>query len=225
MAREKRQRDIVSYEEGARAAESAALDDALLDAVDGIAHSLREEERAAQKADQMRRQRVNLNIGLAVALIAIAVPLVLFSSPRLFQADGEQKTATEPPPQTASPPQVVAKPPNIPPTASDAPDASVVLLPGNFTMRLPKGFEWQIRIQSLGNNQYRMLSDRNLNTHGVYALQGNRLVMLKPVDERLTEFEWQITNSDALELVEEPPTRKTGAKYLGTTLIRNPESE
>lgn len=99
------------------------------------------------------------------------------------------------------------------------------LRPGNYTMSMPFGFQWQIRLQAIGGQQYRITSRRNLNIKGLYELVDKRLVMREPDDQRLTEFQWYLTDNDFLELVEEPHARKTGASYLGTALTRNLESE
>ena len=90
-------------------------------------------------------------------------------------------------------------------------------LSGTWQLTLPAGFVKHMTIERLENNVYFL---RPLNFAGEYELQEKRLVMVKPVDPRLTEFVWKLRDDDSLLLVEEPPAAKTGARYKGAVLRR-----
>ena len=231
MSNDDQQPDIYSFPgKEAASSESAALDDALLDAVDGIAQSLRDDERSMREEEKLRRQKQLLIFG-AIFFAAVAVPLVLLSLPQSSQKPLEE-IATKAP-RTRTPSAEIAQA-----TQAKTPrEVGEVLLnqsgkanshddsrlrSGHYTMLLPRGFKWQVELLALGQKRYRLKSKRGLNNLGIYEVQANLLVMVKPDDKRLTEFQWLITSNDSLKLVGEPHARKTGATYLGTTLTRNP---
>ncbi|NOZ40743.1 MAG: hypothetical protein GXP24_11030 [Planctomycetes bacterium] len=245
MTNDDQQPDIYSFPAKEEASsESAALDDALLDAVDGIAQSLRDDERSMREQERLRQQRQLLIFG-AIFLAVIAIPLVLLSSPQASQNSVEEIATKVPRTRTPSAeitnaPRARTPRPQSPRPQSPRKDDKVQLnqpgqantygdprlRSGYYTMLLPRGFKWQVKLLALDKKRYRLTSKhRNLNNLGFYELQGNLLVMVEPDDKRLTEFQWLITGNDSLELVAEPPARKTGATYLGTALTRNPESE
>ena len=79
MINDDQQPDIYSFPgKEAASSESEALDDALLDAVDGIAQSLRDDERSMREQERLRRQRQLLIFG-AIFFAIIAVPLEHFT--------------------------------------------------------------------------------------------------------------------------------------------------
>lgn len=90
-------------------------------------------------------------------------------------------------------------------------------LSGHWEVTLPAGFENVMTIEALGDNTYRV---QPLVFAGDYELRQNRLVMVRPVDSRLTEFVWELQADGSLVLVEEPPAGETGAIYRGTRLRR-----
>ncbi len=234
MTNDDQQPDIYSFPgKEAASSESEALDDALLDAVDGIAQSLRDDERSMREQERLRRQRQLLIFG-AIFFATVAVPLVLLSLPQSSQKPLEE-IATKAP-RTRTPAAEIAqatqaKTPrkvgevqlNQSGKANSHDDSR--LRSGYYTMLLPRGFKWQVELIALGEKRYRLISRCGLNNLGIYEIQDNLLVMVKPDDKRLTEFQWLITDNNSLKLVAEPPAGKTGGNYLGTTLTRNPESE
>ncbi len=231
MTNDDQEPDIYSFPgKEAASSESAALDDALLDAVDGIAQSLRDDERSMREQERLRRQRQLLIFG-AIFLAAVAVPLVLLSLPQSSQEPLEE-IATKAP-RARTPAAEIAQATQVKTSrkvdevqlnqwgqANTHDDSR--LRSGHYTMLLPRGFKWQVELQALGHKRYRLKSKRGLNNLGIYEIQGNLLVMVKPDDKRLTEFQWLITDNNSLKLVAEPHARKTGATYQGTTLTRNP---
>lgn len=92
-------------------------------------------------------------------------------------------------------------------------------LEGEWKLSLPAGYEYVVTIQHLGDNEYN-LRKGSLNFNGIYHLKKHNLVMARPADDRLTEFVWRLKKDGTLVLIEEPPTRKTGARYLGATLTK-----
>jgi beta-lactamase regulating signal transducer with metallopeptidase domain len=94
----------------------------------------------------------------------------------------------------------------------------IVDLSGNWLLHLPAGFDHQVEMIRIDEWHYRF--SRRLTMSGIYELQDNRLVMQKPVDPRLTEFQWKLRPDGSLVLVDQPPAGKTGATYLGAAMKR-----
>lgn len=212
MDQNDQQSEILSMTDILESEDATQLDQALHSAVEGIANSLREEEQE-RIAQQRRRQSMQKYAAVAgLMLIALALYLGVAGSPASSLTDQE------------APSEVVAMKNEV--TSFDIevkPSlelGSPLLSPGNYTMHLPKGFEHEVRLIAMEDRHYRLISKKNLNSLGIYQLEGKRLVMKKPDDKRLTEFQWLITDTDFLELVAEPPAAKTGATYLGATLTR-----
>ena len=159
-----------------------------------------------------------------ISLPIIAVPLVLLSIPQSAEKPAVEKTVVEKvatrATRTKTPRKVDEVQLNQPEQTHSRDDSK--LRSGYYTMLLPRGFKWQVELQALGQKRYRLKCKRNLNNLGIYEIQGDLLVMVKPDDKRLTEFQWLITSNDYLKLVAEPHARKTGGNYLGTILTHNP---
>jgi beta-lactamase regulating signal transducer with metallopeptidase domain len=102
-------------------------------------------------------------------------------------------------------------------TKSDS-DGTLILT-GNWMMHLPAGFDRQVKLERIDQGHYRFLP-RGLSMSGVYVLNGDRLTMEKPNDRRLTEFQWEIRESNRLVLVAQPSRSKIGANYLGATMAK-----
>jgi hypothetical protein len=88
-------------------------------------------------------------------------------------------------------------------------------LAGRWLLTLPAGYQYRITLEAAGENRYRFPS---LAFAGVYELKGQKLVMLEPVDKRMTVFDWTINNVNSLTLTDE--TGASGARYAGATLGR-----
>ncbi len=88
-------------------------------------------------------------------------------------------------------------------------------LAGRWLLTLPAGYQYRITLEAVGENRYRFPS---LAFAGVYELKGQKLVMLEPVDKRMTVFDWTINNVNNLTLTDE--TGASGARYAGATLGR-----
>lgn len=209
--------------------ESETLDAALNEAVDGVAESLREEERKQKELATKRRLTALLGtLLLLVAAVALGMLLLQDIEPAAKKSAAVTvNTATAKPANNEQ--QVDSEIQTDAPLAVTEPADDVrdvrKRLAGNYLMKLPRGFEWNVRLIALGEDQYRMISDRNLNMLGIYQQEGDRLVMAEPDDQRLTEFQWIITNDNKLELIEQPPAAKTGSNYLGTALTRKSNTE
>ena len=90
-------------------------------------------------------------------------------------------------------------------------------LDGSWTLTVPTGHAHEVRIDPAGPSRYTI---NRLVFAGVYELEGDRLTMVEPRDRRLTEFVWERRPGGEFILVEGPPSRKTGANYLGARLSR-----
>ncbi len=99
------------------------------------------------------------------------------------------------------------------PTVDTPPDLS-----GNWEMTLPAGFRRQTPIEKIDDTRYLIPKIGVLS--GVYEHQGNRLVVVKPNDERLTGFVWEIRDAGSLVLIQSAPVEKIGSDYTGATLRR-----
>jgi hypothetical protein len=53
---------------------------------------------------------------------------------------------------------------------------------------------------------------------GIYELRKDKLVVVEPVDKRLTKFVWRVESRDDMILIRS--SRKTGADYTGAILKR-----
>jgi hypothetical protein len=93
-------------------------------------------------------------------------------------------------------------------------------LSGTWQLALSARHQYMITISKEGKDRYQ-LAKPGLNFDGLYELRGDRLVMIKPRDPRLTGFVWQLDDSNDMTLVGEPPIGKTGASYLTATLKRS----
>lgn len=89
---------------------------------------------------------------------------------------------------------------------------------GDWHITLPAGFEFDSKIAKQQDGRWKLSEMRILS--GVYRVVGDRLKVEAPVDERLTEFEWQIVSHDVLILKHSPDTGKIGSDYRGTLARR-----
>jgi hypothetical protein len=87
-----------------------------------------------------------------------------------------------------------------------------------WLMYLPAGFVHRVTLTPCGPDRYR-LDPPWLNSSGVYAVRGDRLVIVEPDDRRLFGFQWQIDRDGRLTLVDQPPLRETGSDYLGAMMV------
>jgi hypothetical protein len=188
------------------AAEDRTLDAALASAAREIAESLQREEDQLQKLQ--RKQRASY-AWIPFVLIVLAAGVLVLLLPR--------KDAVHD--RTVNP--VIAASPSKISTDTQAEIQNIDLYPGDFTLHLPSGFEWQVSLVKLKKNRYELTSRHGLNCLGVYLMQGERLQMELPNDPRLTEFQWLVEDGDHLKMVAQPPAAKTGGNYLGAMLVRN----
>jgi hypothetical protein len=188
------------------AAEDRTLDAALASAAREIAESLQREEDQRQKLQ--RKQRASY-VWIPFVLIVLAAGVVVLLLPR---KDATDDRAVNP---------VIAASSSKKLTDTEADIQNIDLYPGDFTLHLPSGYEWQVSLVKLKKNRYELTSRHGLNCLGVYLMQGERLQMELPNDPRLTEFQWLVEDGDHLKMVAQPPAAKTGGNYLGAILVRN----
>ncbi len=89
-------------------------------------------------------------------------------------------------------------------------------LEGDWDVALPAGFKHGLSILHLDAARDRM-SEAGVFS-GVYELRGDKLAVVEPDDKRLTEFVWQMEDSNRLLLIES--SHKTGQDYRGAVLVR-----
>lgn len=92
-------------------------------------------------------------------------------------------------------------------------------LTGEWTATLPAGFTHPVTIKKANNGKYALSSPAEV-FNGIYELEGTKLVVTTPADDRMTGLTWKL-KGNRLELVDEPENRPTGSSYLGTTLKRH----
>lgn len=91
---------------------------------------------------------------------------------------------------------------------------------GQWLLTMPKGFEYEVHLRKVdGADKYRLDCGATM-LRGEYELNGRRLSMLKPDDERLTGLVWEIKNKNVLVLVEHPEKSQFGSDYRNATLSR-----
>lgn len=188
------------------AAEDCTLDAALASAAREIAESLQREE---DQLRQLHRKQRASYAWIPFVLIVLAAGVVVLLLPRKDATDIRQVN------RAGATSSVEAS------TDVEVETENIDLYPGDFTLHLPSGFEWQVSLVKLKKNRYELTSRNGLNCLGVYLMQGNRLQMELPNDPRLTEFQWLVEDGDHLKMVAQPPAAKTGGNYLGATLTRN----
>ncbi|MEN6406011.1 MAG: protein kinase [Thermoguttaceae bacterium] len=96
-------------------------------------------------------------------------------------------------------------------------------LAGGWVLTLPSQTQHHATISNAGEGRYLLRTGGNMT--GVYQLRGDKLAMLEPQDQRLTEFVWQVENPNQMVLIESPPIGKTGAEYRGAMLKRTSMSD
>ena len=92
-------------------------------------------------------------------------------------------------------------------------------LHGAWQLTLPTGTPHTVRLISAGGQLYQLQST-TVDFNGTYEHRGNRLVMVKPLNPRLTKFAWKIDSANHLILIKEPSVSLTGAHYRNATLQR-----
>jgi len=91
-------------------------------------------------------------------------------------------------------------------------------LNGKWEVTLSSGAKLRSPIIQLGDGRYRITKMGVFS--GIYELKNDRLVVVEPVDKRLTEFVWKVQDADNMVLIES--STKTGQDYSGATLKRIP---
>ncbi len=93
---------------------------------------------------------------------------------------------------------------------------------GRWRLTMPAGFEYDATLEPLREaGQYRLHCGA-ATLRGVYSLQGRRLTMKAPEDERLVGLVWQIKNVNTLLLTDHPAQSQFGSDYTNATLCRKP---
>ncbi|MCU0878137.1 MAG: hypothetical protein MUF06_10160 [Pirellulaceae bacterium] len=87
-------------------------------------------------------------------------------------------------------------------------------LAGVWQATLPSGFVQPVNLKDLGKGEFLFRSRADVFS-GVYRWEDGHLVVVKPDDPRMAGLVWR-WDGRQLTLVAEPPTRPTGASYVGT---------
>lgn len=88
-------------------------------------------------------------------------------------------------------------------------------LEGKWEMTLPRGFKSTTNITRDPDGFYVLGTGGVLS--GVYELRDDRLVVVKPSDERMIDLVWARVGNQ-LQLVSEPKGTPTGASYIGAVM-------
>lgn len=92
---------------------------------------------------------------------------------------------------------------------------------GDWTMRLPRGFEYRVEFEQREDGLLVMKSQHNLTLLGTFACQKNRLQLVETRESNINDFTWDYRDG-VFVLVDEE--LHNGANYVGATLtrVRNP---
>jgi hypothetical protein len=90
-------------------------------------------------------------------------------------------------------------------------------LPGQWLLKLPAGFQYQVVIRQVGEKRYSL--EKAVRFSGVYELRDGQLVLVKPARPGESAYAWKV-RGDEWTLVAQPPVAKTGSNYLGAILTR-----
>lgn len=143
--------------------------------------------------DRDMNMRFGVSAVFCVSVSAAAIALAAEESPARLPATSAEESAVP-----------------LPAEQPAKPDLS-----GRWLLTLPAGYQYRITLESVGENRYRFPS---LAFAGIYELKGQKLVIVEPVDKRMTVFDWTLNNLNSLTLTDE--TGASGARYVGATLGR-----
>lgn len=90
---------------------------------------------------------------------------------------------------------------------------------GKWTLITLEGDQQTIELKTVADGEY-YLYDGDSHLSGRYAHDGDHLVMQEPNSPRSAGFELTIINDDKMRVVEAPPVRLTGKRYMGAELRR-----
>ena len=94
------------------------------------------------------------------------------------------------------------------------------LLDGDWMLVTLDGRRLPVDITSLDSHRY-SLYHPDLILSGVYRLDGGALTLQEPNNPRAAGFVFSVLSADHLRVVEAPPVRLTGARYVGADLLRS----
>lgn len=98
-------------------------------------------------------------------------------------------------------------------------------LAGRWLLTMPAGFEYDATLESgVEPGLYRLRCGAVL-LQGLYELRGRQLIMVQPVDPKLTGLIWHAKNRNALVLVEHPEKSQFGADYRNATMGRQTQAK
>ncbi|MGI8978380.1 MAG: hypothetical protein ACR2FY_04055 [Pirellulaceae bacterium] len=116
------------------------------------------------------------------------------------------------------------------PLAKDEPKAKAISPPepapvfdltGKWLLTMPRGIEYEARLERLENGtKYRLVAGA-ANLRGTYELRDGRLSMIQPENERMTGLVWEIKNKNVVVLSEHPEESQFGSDYRNSTLSRS----
>jgi beta-lactamase regulating signal transducer with metallopeptidase domain len=178
------------------------------------------EQRVRRLLDRQLERNMEVSRALAGAAIVLGVLASMLLAIPVLRADGSSRI-----PSLLQAATNQGKMTPIEMRNETKPDSDgAVNLAGNWMMHLPAGFDHHIKLERIDPDHYR-LSPKGLTMAGVYLLEGDRLIIEKPNDRRLTGFQWEIRAANNLLLVAQPSRSKVGANYLGATLASDQPTE
>jgi hypothetical protein len=98
-------------------------------------------------------------------------------------------------------------------------------LTGKWILTMPVGVQWNATIEKRCRCGHVELRCGAVLLQGQYELNGNRLVMVSPQDEKMVGLVWEMRNANLLELKEHPATSQFGSDYRGAVLVRRIEED
>ena len=117
---------------------------------------------------------------------------------------------------SGEPPELRAKVAPLPALSDE--ELARLDLSGTWLMTFPTGITDSIRIVSRGRQRWLIVSSTNMS--GMYRRERDELIIEVPQTRGLTEFRWQISETNMLRLTHAPQPPKVPVNLIGTRLNR-----
>lgn len=88
---------------------------------------------------------------------------------------------------------------------------------GDWELRMSTGHVRKVAITELDDGEFSLVGAGVLS--GVYAYRKERLVIVRPGDQRMAGLEWR-RDGGQFQLVAEPASTPTGSSYMGAVMTR-----
>lgn len=93
------------------------------------------------------------------------------------------------------------------------------LLEGTWQMTTPDDEVVGVTVSWLQSGEYYLDAGTNP-ISGVYLVDGNAVVMVKPDNPRMKEFVWRRDSAHWLTLIEEPPIELSGQRLVSSDMVK-----